>query len=107
MTGDFAYKVVFTIIAIELLSFDYFYMGGCLFFRFIPYLFFGSVGGWLADAFAQKYNMLLSDVFRFIIAIFLYVVYSSEALDIYILVLCSMAMSTARSLFQMNMRKPW
>jgi DHA3 family macrolide efflux protein-like MFS transporter len=44
-TGDFAYEVAFVILAIELLSFDYFYLGIVYFFRFIPYLLFGPVGG--------------------------------------------------------------
>jgi DHA3 family macrolide efflux protein-like MFS transporter len=103
-TGDFAYEVAFAIIAIELLSFDFFYLGIVYFFRFIPYLFFGPVGGWLADALSPKHNMLFSDVLRLAITVSLYIIYASEALNIYILVACSMAMTIGRSLFQPSFR---
>lgn len=103
-TGDFAYEVAFVILAIELLSFDFFYLGIVYFFRFIPYLFFGPVGGWLADAFPQKHNMLFSDVLRFIITASLYIIYISENLNVYILIISSMAMTIGRSLFQPSFR---
>ncbi|MPQ65881.1 MULTISPECIES: MFS transporter [unclassified Pseudomonas] len=103
-TGDFAYEVAFALIAIELLSFEFFYLGIIYFFRFIPYLLFGPVGGWLADAFPQKYNMLGSDFLRFVIAAILYFIYISGGLSIYILVISSMAMTIARSLFQPSFR---
>lgn len=103
-TGDFAYEVLFAIIIIELLSFDLLHIGTLYFIRFIPYLFFGPVGGWLADAVPQKYNMIFSDTLRFIVATTLYIAYASEALNIYIIVICSMSMTVARSFFQPSFR---
>jgi DHA3 family macrolide efflux protein-like MFS transporter len=103
-TGDFAYEVGFAIIAIELLAFDYFYLGVVYFFRFIPYLLFGPVGGWLADNSPRKFNMFASDVLRFVVAIIVYLVYESGNLNIYILALCSMIMTIGRSLYQPSFR---
>nr|BET98707.1 hypothetical protein TCT1_36280 [Xenorhabdus sp. TCT-1] len=102
--GDFAHDVVFAIIAIELLSFDLMYIGVVYFFRFIPYLFFGPVGGWLADVFPKKNNMIFSDVLRFSITVVLFITYLNSVLNIYILILCSMLMTVGRSLFQPSFR---
>jgi MFS family permease len=103
-TGDFAYEVAFAIIAIELLSFDLLHIGTVYFFRFIPYLFFGPIGGWLADATPHKYNMIVSDTLRFVVATALYIMYTSETLNIYSLVIGSMLMTVGRSCFQPSFR---
>ncbi|RAX12991.1 MFS transporter [Photorhabdus bodei] len=102
--GDFAHDVVFAIIAIELLSFNFMYIGIVYFFRFIPYLFFGPVGGWLADVFPKKNNMILSDILRFVITFILFITYLNDLLNIYILIVCSMLMTIGRSLFQPSFR---
>lgn len=102
--GDFAYEVVFVILAIELLDFDLYYLGWVYFFRFIPYLIFGPVGGWLADVFPYKRNMLFGDILRFITIACLYVVYTGGNLDIYLLVASAMVMTLGRSLFQPSFR---
>ncbi|CEF30931.1 MFS transporter [Xenorhabdus nematophila] len=103
-TGDFAHDVVFAIIAIELLSFDFMYIGIVYFCRFIPYLFFGPVGGWLADVFPKKNNMIFSDIMRCAITFLLFLTYLNDVLNIYILTFCSMLMTIGRSLFQPSFR---
>ncbi|MGV8921068.1 MAG: MFS transporter [Pseudomonas sp.] len=103
-TGEFAYEVLFAIITIELLSSNYLSIGAVYFFRFIPYLFFGPIGGWLADVFPQKYNMLCSDALRLTITAVLYLAYESAELNIYILVICSMGLTVGRSLYQPSFR---
>lgn len=103
-TGDFAYEVAFSIIVIELLSFDFFYIGIVYFFRFIPYLFFGPLGGWLADALPQKHNMLFSEILRFSTTALLYITYVGEVINIYVLVIFSMIITIGRSLFQPSFR---
>ncbi|SDB66396.1 Major Facilitator Superfamily protein [Pseudomonas sp. NFACC23-1] len=102
--GDFAYEVVFVILAIELLDFDLYYLGLVYFFRFIPYLCFGPVGGWLADTVSYKRNMLLADVLRFITAGGLYITYVSGYLNIYVLIASAMVMTIGRALFQPSFR---
>ncbi|KER02946.1 MFS transporter [Photorhabdus temperata] len=103
-TGDFAHDVVFAIITIELLSSNFIHIGVVYFFRFIPYLFFGPVGGWLADVFPKKNNMIFSDTLRFTITFILFITYISDELNIYILIFCSMLMTVGRSLFQPSFR---
>ncbi len=103
-TGDFAYEVIFAIITIELLSSDLIHIGTVYFFRFIPYLFFGPVGGWLADSVPQKYNMIFSDALRFVVATAIFLMYKNEALSIHVLVMCSMVMTVGRSFFQPSFR---
>lgn len=102
--GDFAYEVIFAILAIELLDFDLYYLGLVYFFRFIPYLLFGPVGGWLADEFPYKRNMLLGDILRFVATACLYIVYTEDSLNIYILVASAMVMTIGRGLFQPSFR---
>jgi MFS family permease len=103
-TGDFAYEVVFAILAIELLDFDLYYLGLVYFFRFMPYLFFGPVGGWLADAYAHKRIMLLGDILRLVTTACLYVVFVEGYLNIYLLVASSMVLTIGRALFQPSFR---
>ncbi|WP_420234199.1 MFS transporter [Pseudomonas sp. ABY48] len=102
--GDFAYEVLFAILAIELLSFDLYYLGLVYFFRFMPYLLFGPVGGWLADAFAHKRIMLLGDILRLLTTASFYVVFVEGHLNIYFLVASSMVMTVGRALFQPSFR---
>ncbi|EJF78553.1 H+ Antiporter protein [Candidatus Bartonella washoeensis] len=51
--GDTAYEVVFILLVLELTD-NYLFTGLVYFFRFIPFLFFGPIGGWLADNFSLK-----------------------------------------------------
>ncbi|WP_311567287.1 hypothetical protein [Photobacterium arenosum] len=73
--GDFAHEVVFALITIELLSGDIFYIGLVYFLKFIPYLFSGPVGGWIADVFPFKRNMLLSDTLRLSVTFVMFITY--------------------------------
>lgn len=102
--GDFAYEVVFAILAIELLDFDLYYLGIVYFLRFIPYLLFGPVGGWLADEFPHKLNMVFSDILRFATTACLYIIYARDGLNIYILIMGAMILTVGRSLFQPSFR---
>ncbi|EML0424461.1 MFS transporter [Vibrio parahaemolyticus] len=102
--GDFAHEVVFALITIELLSGDIFYIGMVYFLKFIPYLFSGPVGGWIADAFPFKKNMLLSDSLRLSVTLLMFITYHFGLLNIVGLVLCAMLMTIGRSLFQPSFR---
>ncbi|MBI6854451.1 MFS transporter [Pseudomonas cichorii] len=103
-TGDHAYEIAFALIALELLSFNYLYIGLVYFFRFLPYLFTGPIGGWLADGRPYKTNMIFSDLLRCAVAATLYILYHLELLEIFTLVTCSMIMTIGRSLFQPSFR---
>ncbi|MBX8530554.1 MFS transporter [Pseudomonas cichorii] len=103
-TGDYAYEIAFTMIALELLSFNYLHMGLVYFFRFLPYILTGPIGGWFADKRSYKVNMLSSELLRFTVAAILYTLYTFEVLEIYTLVISSMMMTIGRSLFQPSFR---
>jgi hypothetical protein len=102
--GEFAYEVVFALLAIQLLEGDLFFLGVVYFLRFIPYVLFGVLGGWIADNFSQKYNMLLSDSYRCFIAGVLCYFYFIGSLNIYVLLISSMLMTIGRSLYQPSFR---
>ncbi|MBD8514648.1 MFS transporter [Photobacterium sp. CAU 1568] len=102
--GDFAHEVVFALITIELLSGDIFYIGLVYFLKFIPYLFSGPVGGWIADVFPFKRNMLLSDTLRLSVTFVMFITYYLGILNIAGLVVCAMLMTIGRSLFQPSFR---
>jgi MFS family permease len=70
----------------------------------MPYLFFGPVGGWLADAYAHKRIMLLGDILRLVTTACLYVVFVEGYLNIYLLVASSMVLTIGRALFQPSFR---
>lgn len=53
-SGDYAYEVVFVFIVLESTHNNYLLTGFVYFFRFIPFLFFGPVGGWMADNYRLK-----------------------------------------------------
>lgn len=103
-TGEFAYEVVFALLAIEFLESNYFYLGLVYFVRFIPYVFFGAVGGWIADNHPQKNNMLFSELFRFGVAALLSAFYINDSLNVYVLLVSSMLITVGRSLFQPSFR---
>nr|WP_246464809.1 hypothetical protein [Bartonella phoceensis] len=51
------YDVNFILLVLELTD-DYFFTGLVYFFRFIPFLFFGPIGDWLADnSSLKKYDL--------------------------------------------------
>lgn len=103
-TGDYAYEIAFALIALDLLSFNYLHIGLVYFFRFLPYLFTGPIGGWLADGRPYKTNMIFSDLLRCAVAAALYTLYYFGLLEIFTLVICSMIMTIGRSLFQPSFR---
>lgn len=103
-TGEFAYEIVFALLAIEFLDSNYFYLGLVYFVRFMPYVFFGAIGGWIADSYPQKNNMLFSEFFRLGVAASLSVFYINDSLNVYVLIISSMLITVGRSLFQPSFR---
>ena len=99
-SGDYAYEVVFVFIVLETTQKDYFQAGVVYFFRFIPFLFFGPVGGWLADNGRLKKNLLLSEWVRLTVSLLLFFTYLNGAITIVILCIASVFTTTGRSIFQ-------
>lgn len=98
--GDYAYEVIFVFIVLEVTNNDYLYAGVVYFFRFIPFIFFGPIGGWLADNGYIKKSLIYSEIIRLIISIIIYISYINEAISISLLISSSFLTTVGRSIFQ-------
>lgn len=99
-TGDYAYEVVFVFIVLESTHHDYLLTGFVYFFRFIPFLFFGPVGGWMADNYRLKHNLLLSEWLRLIVSLLLFICSLNGSVSITVLIVASVLTTIGRSIFQ-------
>ncbi|MGX9276003.1 MFS transporter [Pantoea ananatis] len=99
-TGDYAYEVVFVFIVLESTHNDYLLTGFVYFFRFIPFLFFGPVGGWMADNYRLKHNLLLSEWLRLIVSLLLFICSLNGSVSITVLIVASVLTTIGRSIFQ-------
>lgn len=99
-TGDYAYEVVFVFIVLENTHNDYLLTGFVYFFRFIPFLFFGPVGGWMADNYRLKLNLLLSEWLRLVVSLLLFICSLNGSVSITVLIVASVLTTIGRSIFQ-------
>lgn len=99
-SGDYAYEVVFVFIVLESTHNNYLLTGFVYFFRFIPFLFFGPVGGWMADNYRIKNNLLLSEWLRLTVSMLLFITSLSGAVNLIILIVASIMTTIGRSIFQ-------
>ena len=97
--GDCAYEIVFVILCIELSKANYFLVGFAYFIKFIPYLFFGPLGGAITDLYNKKHIMILSDISRFLLSTTLALFYFTF-LNIYIVMIFGFLHTFFRTLFQ-------
>ncbi|WP_375632704.1 MFS transporter [Bartonella sp. AA74HLJMH] len=97
--GDYAYEVVFVLLVLELTD-NIFFIGLVYFFRFIPFLFFGPIGGWLADNFSLKKNMILSEFIRLLASLFVFITIITGTAHIIVLILAAICTTIGRSIFQ-------
>ncbi|VEJ45908.1 MFS transporter [Bartonella vinsonii] len=97
--GDTAYEVIFILLVLELTD-NYFFTGLVYFFRFIPFLFFGPIGGWLADNFSLKKNMIFSEFVRLLASFFVFITSITETTHIIVLIFAAICTTIGRSLFQ-------
>ncbi|EBY4401380.1 MFS transporter [Salmonella enterica subsp. enterica] len=99
-SGDYAYEVVFVFIVLESTHNNYLLTGFVYFFRFIPFLFFGPVGGWMADNYPLKNNLIISEWLRLAVSLILFITSLSGAINITILIVASVLTTIGRSIFQ-------
>ncbi|WP_074381053.1 MFS transporter [Bartonella doshiae] len=97
--GDSAYEVIFILLVLELTD-NYFFTDLVYFFRFIPFLFFGPIGGWLADNFSLKKNMILSEFVRLLASLFVFITYITGTAHIIVLIFAAICTTIGRSIFQ-------
>lgn len=98
--GDYAYEVVFVFIVLENTHNNYLMTGFVYFFRFIPFLFFGPIGGWLADNYPLRYNLLLSEWLRLTVSLLLFFASLNGMVNIIFLITASILTTIGRSIFQ-------
>ncbi|WP_246257598.1 MFS transporter [Bartonella gabonensis] len=70
------------------------------FFRFIPFLFFGPIGGWLADNFSLKKNIIFSELVRLFASLFVLITYITGTAHIIVLIFAAIGTTIGRSIFQ-------
>lgn len=97
--GDYAYEVIFVLLVLELTD-NYFLTGLVYFFRFIPFLFFGPIGGWLADNFSLKKNMIFSEFVRLLASLFVFITTITGTAHIIVLIFAAICTTIGRSIFQ-------
>ncbi|KFX06931.1 transporter [Pectobacterium betavasculorum] len=99
-TGDYAYEVAFVFILLEITHNNFWLIGVVYFFRFIPFLFFGPLGGWLADNREIKANVIYSETVRLLSASMIFIFYYYDNLTVGLLILASILTTIGRSIFQ-------
>lgn len=99
-TGDYAYEVAFVFILLEITYNNFWLIGVVYFFRFIPFLFFGPLGGWLADNRKIKANVIYSEVVRLMSTSMIFICYYYDNLTVELLMLASILTTIGRSIFQ-------
>ncbi|WP_317994071.1 MFS transporter [Bartonella gliris] len=97
--GDYAYEVIFVLLVLELTD-NYFFTGLVYFFRFIPFFFFGPIGGWLADNFSLKKNMIFSEFVRLLASLFVFITTITGTAHIIVLIFAAICTTIGRSIFQ-------
>lgn len=102
--GDFSYEVVLALIALEITDGNLFLVGLVYFFKYIPYIFLAPLGGWLADNYSLKKNMICSELLKCIAAIILIILFYSDTLSLSYLVLLSILMTVGSCLYDPNFR---
>lgn len=99
-TGDYAYEVAFVFILLEITNNNFWLIGLVYFFRFIPFLFFGPLGGWLADNRKIKSNVIYSEIIRLIATSLIFIFYYCDFLNVELMMLASILTTIGRSIFQ-------
>ncbi|WP_034989343.1 MFS transporter [Bartonella senegalensis] len=97
--GDYAYEVVFILLVLELTE-NTFFTGLVYFFRFIPFLFLGPIGGWFADNFSLKKNMIFSELVRLFASLFVFITTITGTAHILVLIFAAICTTIGRSIFQ-------
>lgn len=74
-----------------------FAVGMTLAIRLIPYVFFGPLGGWLADRFPRKFILVTTDLVRIVIALSFLLVQSKE--DLWIVYVSSFILAAGEAIY--------
>jgi MFS family permease len=72
-------------------------VGMTLSIRLIPFVFFGPLGGWLADRFPRKKILVTTDLFRIVVALSFLMVHSKD--DLWIIYLSSFLLAAGEAIY--------
>jgi MFS transporter, DHA3 family, macrolide efflux protein len=78
--------------------------GFVIFASTAPYLFFGLIGGVFADRWNRKRVMIMGDIIRALAALFLFIIITFHAYNIWLLMLVAFLMGTVRCFFYPSLR---
>ncbi|WP_367987790.1 MFS transporter [Vibrio sp. NTOU-M3] len=98
--GNYSTEVVIFLFALELSGEDYTLIGVIYLIRFIPYIIFGPIGGWLADNFNKKILMLAVEGIRCTLLISLYLLFNYKMINLLSFTFILSLLTVARTVFQ-------
>ncbi|MCW5221980.1 MFS transporter [Verminephrobacter aporrectodeae subsp. tuberculatae] len=98
--GDGVHEFIFIITVLKVTDNRVTHAGIVYFFRFLPYLIFGPLGGALADRLSRRALMLVADLARMCITGVLCALLVSDSAGVLSLALTGMLMTVFRTIFQ-------
>lgn len=98
--GDGVHEFIFIVAVLDAASNSVEWIGLVYFFRFIPYLLLGPLGGALSDRLSRRSLMLFADLARMSLTGIFCVLLSSAEPGLPLLALIGMLMTSCRTLFQ-------
>lgn len=98
--GDGVHEFIFIVTVLNVTHANVALSGAVYFFRFIPYVVLGPLGGALSDRHSRRSLMIAADLARMIITAVFCFLLSSAQIDVAALALIGMSMTAFRTLFQ-------
>ena len=98
--GNALHDVIFVLIVINCLQDNAFMMAVVFTIKFIPYFFFGSLGGIQADKLNKKTIMLTSDAIRFFLVMMMVTLVFMDYVNALVLSILAFLLTTCRCFYQ-------
>ncbi len=99
-SGNALHDVVFVLLALNFLKDDSFLFSVVLTIKFIPYLFFGYIGGIVADRYNKKIIMIFSDITRLFLVSLLAWLTFENSLNVFTISVIAFFLTLCRCFYQ-------